>query len=97
MTLNTSRRGFLKGAAAASAVLLVGARPDGALAAGSSQSAMLNPFVKISSDGLVLNDYDVEDTKEDYGLKTPSDHLSVLSTLTISAKSKSRPEIVVGK
>ena len=53
MTLNTSRRGFLKGAAAASAVLLIGARPDGALAAGSSQSAMLNPFVKIDADGTV--------------------------------------------
>ncbi|WP_164660758.1 xanthine dehydrogenase family protein molybdopterin-binding subunit [Tropicibacter sp. Alg240-R139] len=53
MTLNTSRRGFLKGAAAASAVLLVGARPDGALAAGSSNGAKLNPFVKIDADGTV--------------------------------------------
>jgi isoquinoline 1-oxidoreductase subunit beta len=53
MTLNTSRRGFLKGAAAASAVLLVGARPDGALAGGASQGAKLNPFVKINADGMV--------------------------------------------
>ena len=53
MTLNTSRRGFLKGAAAATAtVLFVGTRPDGALAAASSD-ATLNPFVKIGSDGRV--------------------------------------------
>ena len=53
MTINTSRRGFLKGAAAASAVLLVGARPDGVLAAASSETAQFNPFVKISADGTV--------------------------------------------
>lgn len=53
MTINTSRRGFLKGAAAAGAVLLVGARPDGALAAGSSETAQFNPFVKIDADGTV--------------------------------------------
>ncbi|WP_171173728.1 xanthine dehydrogenase family protein molybdopterin-binding subunit [Ruegeria sp. HKCCD8929] len=53
MTVNTSRRGFLKGAAAATAVLMVGARPDGAIAAASGESAMLNPFVKIGSDGSV--------------------------------------------
>lgn len=52
MTLNTSRRGFLKSAAAAAAVLYVGARPDGALAAGSAP-AQLNPFVKIDADGTV--------------------------------------------
>ncbi|KIC17288.1 xanthine dehydrogenase family protein molybdopterin-binding subunit [Leisingera sp. ANG-Vp] len=52
MTLNTSRRGFLKTAAAAAAVLYVGARPDGALAAGSAP-AQLNPFVKIDADGTV--------------------------------------------
>ncbi len=53
MTINTSRRGFLKGAAAAGAVLLVGARPDGALAAASSETAQFNPFVKIDADGTV--------------------------------------------
>ena len=53
MTLNTSRRGFLKGATTAAAVLFVGARPDGALAAASSD-ASLNPFVKIGSDGKVI-------------------------------------------
>ncbi|MDP5217755.1 molybdopterin-dependent oxidoreductase [Ruegeria sp. 2205SS24-7] len=53
MTLNTSRRGFLKSAAAAVAVLYVGARPDGAIAAANADGAMLNPFVKISSDGTV--------------------------------------------
>ncbi|WP_371225429.1 xanthine dehydrogenase family protein molybdopterin-binding subunit [Roseovarius sp. 2305UL8-3] len=53
MTISTSRRGFLKGAAAASAVLLVGTRPDGALASASSEGAMLNPFVKIDGDGTV--------------------------------------------
>ncbi len=53
MTINTSRRGFLKGAATAGAVLLVGARPDGALAAASSETATFNPFVKIDADGTV--------------------------------------------
>ena len=53
MTVNTSRRGFLKSAAAAGAVLLIGARPDGAIAAASSQSAQFNPFVKINADGTV--------------------------------------------
>ncbi|WP_291730466.1 molybdopterin cofactor-binding domain-containing protein [Leisingera sp. F5] len=52
MTLNTSRRGFLKSAAAAAAALYVGARADGALAAGSAP-AQLNPFVKIDADGTV--------------------------------------------
>ena len=51
MTVSTSRRGFLKGAAATGAVLLVGVTPKGALAAG--DSAMLNPFVKIGADGSV--------------------------------------------
>ncbi|WP_415403765.1 molybdopterin cofactor-binding domain-containing protein [Tateyamaria sp. SN3-11] len=51
MTINTSRRGFLKGAAAAGAVLMVGIRPDGALAA--TGTTNLNPFVKISADGTV--------------------------------------------
>ncbi|WP_170325373.1 xanthine dehydrogenase family protein molybdopterin-binding subunit [Ruegeria arenilitoris] len=53
MTINTSRRGFLKGAAAAGAILLVGARPDGVLAAGSTETAQFNPFVKIDADGTV--------------------------------------------
>lgn len=53
MTLNTSRRGFLKGAAAASAVLVVGLKADGALAAGNAQ-AQINPFVKIGADGRVI-------------------------------------------
>ncbi|EEE39006.1 twin-arginine translocation pathway signal [Rhodobacteraceae bacterium KLH11] len=54
MTVNTSRRGFLKGAAATGAVLLVGARPDGILAAASSESTQFNPFVKIDADGIVI-------------------------------------------
>jgi isoquinoline 1-oxidoreductase beta subunit len=53
MTITPSRRGFLKGAAAAGAMLLVGARPDGALAAASSETAQFNPFVKIDADGTV--------------------------------------------
>lgn len=52
MTVNTSRRGFLKGAAAAATVLYVGAGADGALAAG-SEPAQLNPFVKIDANGTV--------------------------------------------
>ena len=51
MTVSTTRRGFLKAAAATGAALVIGARPDGALAAG--DAAMLNPFVKISADGSV--------------------------------------------
>ncbi|MHA3979082.1 xanthine dehydrogenase family protein molybdopterin-binding subunit [Halovulum sp. GXIMD14794] len=50
MTVNTSRRGFLKGAAAAGAVLVVGVRVDGTLAAGSGD-VQLNPFVRIGTDG----------------------------------------------
>ncbi|WP_299611543.1 molybdopterin cofactor-binding domain-containing protein [uncultured Tateyamaria sp.] len=53
MTVNTSRRGFLKGAAAAGAVLVVGVRPDGALAA-SGNPSMLTPFVQVGSDGSVI-------------------------------------------
>ena len=53
MTVQTSRRGFLKGAAATTAVLLVGIRPNGVLAAGSTEGKMINPFVKIGSDGSV--------------------------------------------
>lgn len=52
MTVSTSRRGFLKAAAASGAVLVLGVRPDGALAASNSPS-MLNPFVKIGTDGSV--------------------------------------------
>ncbi|MCV3273851.1 xanthine dehydrogenase family protein molybdopterin-binding subunit [Roseobacter sinensis] len=52
MTLDTTRRTFLKGAAATGAVLLIGVRPDGALAA-AGDSAQFNPFVKIASDGTV--------------------------------------------
>ncbi|MFK7939172.1 MAG: molybdopterin cofactor-binding domain-containing protein [Roseovarius sp.] len=53
MTLNTSRRGFLKGVAATGAVLVVGLLPDGALAAGNAD-AQINPFVKIGADGRVI-------------------------------------------
>ena len=52
MTVNTSRRGFLKGAAAAGAVLIIGVKPNGALAAGDAH-ASLNPFVKIGANGRV--------------------------------------------
>lgn len=53
MTLETSRRNFLRGAAATASVLLVGLRPDGALATGETASASLTPFVRITSDGTV--------------------------------------------
>ena len=53
MTMQTSRRGFLKSTAAAAAVLVVGVRADGVLAAGDAE-AMLNPFVKITGDGQVI-------------------------------------------
>jgi len=54
MTATLSRRGFLKTAAAATAVLYVGATADGAAAASGSADAMLNPFVKIDSNGNVI-------------------------------------------
>ena len=53
MTVQTSRRGFLKSTAAAATVLVVGVRADGVLAAGDA-GAMLNPFVKITGDGQVI-------------------------------------------
>lgn len=52
MTVTTSRRGFLAGAAAATAVLTVGLRPNGALAGGHA-ATQINPFVKIGADGSV--------------------------------------------
>ncbi len=54
MTAHLSRRGFLKSAAAATAVLYVGATADGVSAASGSADAMLNPFVKIDSNGKVI-------------------------------------------
>lgn len=53
MTLNTSRRGFLKAAAATGALLVVGVKADGVLAAGNT-SAQINPFVKIGADGRII-------------------------------------------
>ncbi|MEM7424103.1 MAG: molybdopterin cofactor-binding domain-containing protein, partial [Pseudomonadota bacterium] len=50
MTFEANRREFLRGAAATGALLVVGVRADGALAAGDAAAA-LNPFVKISADG----------------------------------------------
>ncbi len=50
MTLDLSRRAFLAGTAAAGAVLAVGFRPDGALAAG---ELVANPFVTVDADGVV--------------------------------------------
>ncbi len=54
MTAHLSRRGFLKSAAAAATVLYVGATADGAVAASGQADAMLNPFVKIDSEGNVV-------------------------------------------
>ncbi len=53
MTLSSTRRGFLQGALAGAAVLVIGLRPDGSLAAGAGEAAQLNPFVKIGADGQV--------------------------------------------
>ncbi|MBC6439272.1 MAG: xanthine dehydrogenase family protein molybdopterin-binding subunit [Rhodospirillales bacterium] len=52
MTLQTSRRAFLGGTAAAASMMVVGLRSDGALAAGDTR-AEINPFVRISGDGTV--------------------------------------------
>jgi len=48
MTVQTSRRGFLKSAAAAA--LVIGVRPDGVFAASQTGQA-LDPFVRISASG----------------------------------------------
>jgi isoquinoline 1-oxidoreductase beta subunit len=52
MTNKLSRRGFLKTAAAAGAVLAVGVRPDGAIAA-TADAVPFSPFVRLSTDGAV--------------------------------------------
>ncbi len=52
MTMQVSRRGFLKTSAAAVAALYVGFDPRGALAAGHSATE-INPFVRIDADGTV--------------------------------------------
>lgn len=51
MSVTTSRRGFLKAAAATGAVLFIGVKPNGALAAG--EASALNPFVRIEAGGTV--------------------------------------------
>ena len=52
MTMTTSRRGFLKAAAATGAVLLIGMKGDRVIASGTDK-AQINPFIKISADGRV--------------------------------------------
>lgn len=52
MTIQTTRRGFLAGAAAATTFLFVGVSAKGNAVAANS-AAQLNPFVKIGSDGSV--------------------------------------------
>lgn len=52
MTMNVSRRGFLKGTATAGAALFIGTTASGVLAAG-QEDVVLNPFVKIDADGTV--------------------------------------------
>lgn len=52
MNIQTSRRSFLKLAAASTSVLVIGIDAQGAVAAG-NESAALNPFVKIDADGTV--------------------------------------------
>ena len=53
MTISTTRRRFLQGAAAAGTALVIGVRPDGALAAASNETSQFNPFVRIDADGNV--------------------------------------------
>lgn len=52
MTFTTSRRGFLKSAAASGAVLLIGVTADSAVAARATD-AQINPFIKVGADGKV--------------------------------------------
>ena len=53
MNVETSRRSFLKGAAAGAAALVVGFNANGALATAATDTTGLNPFVKIMPDGRV--------------------------------------------
>lgn len=53
MTLTTSRRGFLKTAAASGAVLMLGVS-SGRVVAATGTGAQFNPFVKIGADGKVV-------------------------------------------
>ncbi|MEM8658243.1 MAG: molybdopterin cofactor-binding domain-containing protein, partial [Pseudomonadota bacterium] len=53
MTLNTSRRGFLQGAAAAGAVLAIGLDARGVLAKTDAAGGTLTPFVTVSPEGKV--------------------------------------------
>ncbi len=62
MNIQTSRRDLLKGMAASGAALVIGFNPKGVLSSGIAQAAekmgsaassALNPFVKISADGIV--------------------------------------------
>ena len=54
MDSSITRRDFIKGAATAGMALVVGLNAKGVLAIGSERSE-LNPFVKISEDGVVTN------------------------------------------
>ena len=51
MTLQSNRRDFLKGTAAVGGAIVIGFRPNGAVAAGTA--ADLNPFVRIEPNGAV--------------------------------------------
>lgn len=53
MTMNTSRRGFLRGVAATTAVLAIGLDNKGALAKTSQDGGNLTPFVQIDAQGNV--------------------------------------------
>ena len=53
MTIETSRRGFLQGATAVGAALVVGVNAKGAVAGGHA-SPQINPFVKVGADGRVI-------------------------------------------
>ena len=52
MNIQTTRRGFLKGVASTSAVLVIGLNAKGTMASGTAD-AQINPFVKINADGTV--------------------------------------------
>ncbi len=53
MNIRTTRRGFLTGAAAAGAALVVGLKPNGSWAAAHGGAFVPNPFVRIDPDGTV--------------------------------------------
>ena len=87
MTLNTSRRGFLKSAAAAGAVLFVGATAKGAMAAGQSADAMLATLAEALQCGYARSNFENGEYPFDVGAYVaatkPTDGHGFITTIAI--------------